>query len=51
MAATDASMTRFGVTYPWTWSPTDWMSDLVPHLVFGAVTYGVVIGGAPRSAP
>ncbi|MYV43836.1 hypothetical protein GT030_34495 [Streptomyces sp. SID1328] len=44
MAATDASMTRLGVTDPRTWSPTDWVSDLVPHLVFGAVTYTVVAG-------
>ncbi|MET7612513.1 hypothetical protein [Streptomyces seoulensis] len=44
MAATDVSMTRLGVTDPRTWSPTDWVSDLVPHLVFGAVTYGVVAG-------
>ncbi|MEW2318383.1 hypothetical protein [Streptomyces bauhiniae] len=48
MAATDASMTRLGVTDPRTWSPTDWVSDLVPHLVFGAVTYGVVAGDGRR---
>ncbi|MFD4788972.1 hypothetical protein ACFWN1_18335 [Streptomyces sp. NPDC058459] len=44
MAATDASLTRLGVTDPTTWSPKDWASDVVPHLVFGAVTYGVVAG-------
>ncbi|MFF9372994.1 hypothetical protein ACF1BB_00405 [Streptomyces griseoluteus] len=48
MAVTDASMTRLGVTDPRTWSPTDWVSDLVPHLVFGAVTYGVVAGDCRR---
>ncbi|MGV9791408.1 hypothetical protein [Streptomyces sp. NPDC003435] len=48
MAATDASMTRLGVTDPRTWSAKDWVSDLVPHLVFGAVTYGVVAGDCRR---
>ncbi|MEU6818130.1 hypothetical protein [Streptomyces sp. NPDC046860] len=48
MAATDASMTALGVTDPRMWSATDWVSDLVPHLVFGAVAYGVVVGADPR---
>lgn len=37
MAASDASMARLGVTDPSTWSPQDWASDAVPHLVFGLV--------------
>ncbi|MFI8346957.1 hypothetical protein [Streptomyces sp. NPDC085596] len=48
MAATDASMTQLGVTDPRTWSAKDWVSDVVPHLVFGAVTYGVVAGDGRR---
>ncbi len=38
MAATDTSMARLKVTDPRTWTATDWLSDLVPHLVYGAVT-------------
>jgi hypothetical protein len=30
-------MTVLGVTDPRTWSATDWVSDLVPHLVYGLV--------------
>ncbi|GIM96158.1 hypothetical protein Ato02nite_079510 [Paractinoplanes toevensis] len=42
MASTDVSMTALRVTDPRGWSATDWLSDLVPHLVYGAVTYGVL---------
>ncbi len=38
MAATNGSMARLGVTDLRTWSAGDWLSDLVPHLAFGAVT-------------
>jgi hypothetical protein len=30
-------MTALGITDPRTWSRTDWLSDLVPHLAYGAV--------------
>jgi hypothetical protein len=30
-------MTVLGVTDPRTWSRTDWLSDVVPHLAYGAV--------------
>jgi len=39
MAATDAPMTALGVTDPRQWSVPDWLSDLIPHLAYGAVTY------------
>lgn len=42
MAATDASMTVAGLTNPAQWSPTDWLSDAVPHLAYGAVTAGTL---------
>jgi hypothetical protein len=35
-------MTVLGVTDPRSWSATDWVSDLVPHLAYGAVTAGVL---------
>ena len=37
MAATDSSMARLGVSDPRSWSAADWLSDLVPHLAYGAV--------------
>jgi hypothetical protein len=37
LVAANGPMTALGVTDPRTWSATDWISDLVPHLVYGAV--------------
>jgi hypothetical protein len=42
MAATDGSMASLRVSDPRTWSGNDWLSDLVPHLVYGAVTWAVL---------
>jgi hypothetical protein len=38
MAASDGSMTALGLTDPKSWSSTDWLSDAVPHLAYGAAT-------------
>jgi hypothetical protein len=38
MAATDVPMARLGVSDPRTWSAGAWLSDVVPHLAYGAVT-------------
>jgi hypothetical protein len=48
MASTGASMVRLGVSDPRTWSAADWLSDLVPHLIYGGVTYGVLQAVDPR---
>src|SRR3954470_16295256 len=37
LVSTNGPMTVLGVTDPRTWSRTDWLSDLVPHLAYGAV--------------
>jgi hypothetical protein len=37
MAAANGPMAALGVTDPRSWSRTDWLSDLVPHLAYGAV--------------
>jgi hypothetical protein len=37
LAASNGPMTVLGITDPRTWSTTDWVSDLVPHLAYGAV--------------
>jgi hypothetical protein len=36
MVATDTSIVALGVTDPASWSAHDWLSDLLPHLAFGA---------------
>jgi hypothetical protein len=38
MAASDLSIARSGVSDPKTWTATDWLSDLIPHLAYGLVT-------------
>ncbi|MES9524933.1 hypothetical protein [Streptomyces capoamus] len=43
MAATDVPMARLGVSDPTSWSFEDWASDAVPHLMYGLVTYGIVV--------
>ncbi|MFC0506171.1 hypothetical protein [Micromonospora costi] len=35
MTMTDGSLTALKVTDPRTWSRSDWISDIVPHLVYG----------------
>jgi hypothetical protein len=37
LVASNGPMTVLGITDPRTWSTTDWVSDLVPHLAYGAV--------------
>jgi len=37
LVATNGPMTVLGVTDPRTWSRVDWISDVVPHLAYGAV--------------
>jgi hypothetical protein len=38
MAASDGTMTALGLTDPRQWDAKTWATDLVPHLVYGAVT-------------
>jgi hypothetical protein len=38
MAASNAPMTRRGLTDPARWSKTEWASDAIPHLAYGLVT-------------
>lgn len=42
MASTDVSMTALRVTDPRRWSAEEWLSDIVPHLAYGAVTYALI---------
>lgn len=47
MAATDASGTALGTTDPRSWSARAWLSDLIPHIAYGAgvvATYDVLDG-------
>jgi hypothetical protein len=37
LVAANGPMTVLGITDPRTWSATDWISDVVPHLAYGVV--------------
>ena len=38
LAGSNGPMAILGVTDPRSWSTTDWLSDVVPHLAYGVVT-------------
>jgi hypothetical protein len=39
MAGSDAPLAKLGLTDVSSWSATDWLSDVVPHLSYGLVTF------------
>ncbi len=42
LIASNGPMTALGVTDPRTWALTDWVSDVIPHFAYGAVTAGLL---------
>lgn len=38
MAASDGPIVLTGASDPRTWSPADWLSDIVPHVAYGLAT-------------
>jgi hypothetical protein len=46
MALTDGPLVSLGLTDPRDWSKVDWLSDIVPHLVYGAATYATLQAAA-----
>ncbi|MDP9115882.1 MAG: hypothetical protein M3O28_01155 [Actinomycetota bacterium] len=42
MLASDGPLVALGLAQPRDWSAVDWLSDIVPHLGYGAVTYAVL---------
>jgi uncharacterized membrane protein len=42
MGATDTSVALLGISDPRTWTAADWLSDVVPHLAYGAVTHATL---------
>jgi uncharacterized membrane protein len=56
MLATDLTIAVLGVSDPRTWDATSWLSDVVPHLAFGAVVYAALAeppsgSAAPATTP
>jgi hypothetical protein len=50
MAASDAPLTASGLTNPKEWPPRSWVSDIVPHMVFGFVAASAVNALTPQSS-
>jgi hypothetical protein len=48
MTATDASLTRLGLTDPKQWDAAAWLSDALPHLAFGVAAYATLRATARR---
>lgn len=44
LVASNGPMTALGVTDLRSWTSMDWVSDVIPHLAYGAVAAGTVIG-------
>jgi hypothetical protein len=42
MVASDVPLKLSGVSEPKTWTTTDWLADLVPHLAYGLVTQAAI---------
>jgi hypothetical protein len=42
MAGSDVPLSKLELTDPSSWSPADWLSDAIPHLAYGAVTYAAL---------
>lgn len=42
MAASDVPLKLSGVSDPKTWTSTDWLADVVPHLAYGLVTEAAI---------
>jgi uncharacterized membrane protein len=42
MVVTDLTTAELGVSDPQTWDAGSWLSDIVPHLAFGAVVYAAL---------
>src|SRR5215212_11086095 len=51
MTAADASYAVTGASDPKTWTITDWISDLVPHVIYGLVTVATYEAIARYEAP
>ncbi len=47
LIGSNGPMTVLGVTDPRTWAIKDWVSDVIPHVAYGAVTAAVLRGLDP----
>lgn len=48
MAAADGPLALLRISDPRRWSSTDWVADVVPHLVYGVSTHATIIAAIPE---
>ncbi|MCU1378296.1 MAG: hypothetical protein JWN29_1279 [Acidimicrobiales bacterium] len=51
LLAANGPMTVLRITDPRTWSAVDWVSDILPHLAYGAVTVAMLDATSRQPAP
>jgi uncharacterized membrane protein len=51
MLVTDVTTALLGVSDPRTWDAASWLSDIVPHLAFGAVIYAALPQSRAAASP
>jgi uncharacterized membrane protein len=49
MAASDGPVALLGIGDPRRWTATDWLADVVPHLVYGVTTHAILAAAIPAS--
>ena len=49
MAASDGPVALLGIGDPRRWTATDWLADVVPHLVYGVTTHATLAAAIPAS--
>lgn len=48
MLAADGPLALLRISDPRRWSTTDWVADVVPHLVYGVTTHAAIIAAIPE---
>ncbi|GAA3233279.1 hypothetical protein GCM10017691_28770 [Pseudonocardia petroleophila] len=51
MLASDGPIAALGISDPRRWSRADWISDAVPHLVYGVTTHATLVAALPDAGP
>ena len=51
MAASDGPIAALGISDPRRWSRDDWLTDAVPHLLYGVTTHATLVAAMPEPGP
>ncbi|WP_218606103.1 hypothetical protein, partial [Pseudonocardia abyssalis] len=51
MLASDGPIAALGISDPRRWTAQDWVTDAVPHLVYGVTTHATLVAALPDAGP